>query len=90
MQKQESFGSPFTSSAGSALGYLLRNCVRSEYAGSVTYHSHLGSSDHIGLFVKFNLDLQVPPPLVSQRVYHWPLELYSWSFSSCLVVSETI
>jgi len=28
------------------------------------------SSDHIGLVVTFNLNLQVTPPSVSRRVYH--------------------
>ena len=39
--------------AGAHQGAVL-DLIITEYAGSVTYHPHLDSSDHIGLFVNFN------------------------------------
>ena len=41
------------------------------YSGTVTYHPHLGSSDHIGLVLKLKVSLRVPSPLTSQWIYHW-------------------
>jgi len=37
----------------------ILDLVMTEYSGSVTYHPHLGSSDHIGLFVRLSVSLQV-------------------------------
>ena len=42
-----------------------------EYSGSVTYHPHLGSSDHIGLLVRLSVSLQVLAPLIPRLLYHW-------------------
>jgi len=66
----EAFGLRQLIDQGTRQGAVL-DLIITEYAGSVTYHPHLSSSDHIGLFVKFNLNLHEPPPLVSRRVYHW-------------------
>ena len=72
----EAFGLRQLIDQGTRQGAVL-DLIITEYAASVTYHPHLGSSDHIGLFVKFNLNLQEPPPLVSRRVYHWASALWN-------------
>ena len=43
----------------------------SEYPGTVSYHPHLGTSDHIAILVKYSVCLHVPPSLPSRKVYHW-------------------
>jgi len=42
-----------------------------EYSGTVTYHPHLESSDHISLFLNLKVSLQVLSPLTPRRIYHW-------------------
>ena len=43
----------------------------SEYTETVSYHPHLGTSDHIAIFVSYNVNLHVPSLLSSRKVYHW-------------------
>jgi len=43
----------------------------SKHTGTVSYHPHLGISDHIAIFVSFQMDLHVPSSLPSKKVYHW-------------------
>ena len=43
----------------------------SEHTGTVSYYPHLGTSDHIAVFLSFNTGLQVPSSLPIRKVYHW-------------------
>jgi len=43
----------------------------SEYTGTVSYHPHLGTSDHIAIFVVFQMSLHVPSSVPPRKVYHW-------------------
>ena len=43
----------------------------SEHAGTVSYHPHLGTSDHIAIFVRFHMSLHMPSSLPTRTVYHW-------------------
>ena len=61
----------------------------SEYTGTVFYHPHLGTSDHIVISVRFNVSLHVPSLPSFRRVRILPevcsMESYPWLFSSSLL-----
>lgn len=67
----------------------ILDLVISEYTGTVFYHPHLGTSDHIVISVRFNVSLHVPS-LPSFRKVHILLEVCSmeshpWLLSSSLL-----
>ena len=68
----ETFGQQQLVDRGTCKSTIL-DLVITECSGTVTYHPHLGSSDHVGLLLKFIVRLQVPPPLTPQPVYHWKM-----------------
>ena len=41
------------------------------YTGTVSYHPPFGTSDHIAIFVRYNVSSHLPPPPCFRRVYHW-------------------
>ena len=50
---------------------MLLDLAISEHAGSVSYYPHLGTSDHIAIFVGFQMSLHVPSSSPTRKVYHW-------------------
>ena len=54
----------------------------SEHIETVFYYPHLGTSDHLAVFVNFNTGLQVPPSLPSISLEICPLEPSLWVFLS--------
>ena len=89
VHERDWLGSPFTSSAGSALhGFCelfglsqlvdkgtrkdaILDLVISKHAVTVSYYPLLGTSDHIAIFVGFQMSLHVPSSLPTRKVNHW-------------------
>ena len=55
----------------STRGNAILDLIIIEFDGHILYRPHLGTSDHVSLFIYLILELEILPPPPFRKVFHW-------------------